>query len=267
PELSVMGKAKAHAGLLARRPDNSAFKHQRLPVWSPMLTAHTRKDSANANQSCNCTMVFNIEDTLKRDMFFYNGLINFHQNIYMYSRDDGQMFCLFVPVSLTLTYHSEKGGPVVHVPLFRKDITWYTDKNVKLLNPPVENKTLTLAQVFEGTARPLYWQKAMCDLDPWYHNNNGFINEDLIVWMREAAFPNFKKLYEGCRLGTTATISPTWSPSGAERKWHCPVSWVGGQNNFLTVAYQITDCLILLLAVIFTAIWWKFGMNGQNMEE
>ncbi|KAK6315077.1 hypothetical protein J4Q44_G00146060, partial [Coregonus suidteri] len=139
--------------------------------------------------------------------------------------------------------------------------------NVKLLNPPVENKTLTLAQVFEGTARPLYWQKAMCDLDPWYHNNNGFINEDLIVWMREAAFPNFKKLYEGCRLGTTATISPTWSPSGAERKWHCPVSWVGGQNNFLTVAYQITDCLILLLAVIFTAIWWKFGMNGQNMEE
>ncbi|XP_070978659.1 transmembrane protein 30C [Oncorhynchus clarkii lewisi] len=41
PELSVMGKAKANAGLLARRPDNLAFKHQRLPVWSPMLTAHT----------------------------------------------------------------------------------------------------------------------------------------------------------------------------------------------------------------------------------
>ncbi|XP_045067970.1 cell cycle control protein 50A-like [Coregonus clupeaformis] len=161
PELSVMGKAKAHAGLLARRPDNSAFKHQRLPVWSPMLTAHTVLP------------------------FFY--------------------------FSLTLTYHSEKGGPVVHVPLFRKDITWYTDKNVKLHNPPVENKTLTLAQVFEGTAQPLYWQKAMCDLDPWYHNNNGFINEDLIVWMREAAFPNFKKLYEGCRLGTTASISPTVS--------------------------------------------------------
>uniref|UniRef100_A0A4W5PER1 Uncharacterized protein n=1 Tax=Hucho hucho TaxID=62062 RepID=A0A4W5PER1_9TELE len=36
-----MGKAKANTGLLARRPDNSAFKHQRLPVWSPMLTAHT----------------------------------------------------------------------------------------------------------------------------------------------------------------------------------------------------------------------------------
>lgn len=41
PELSVMGKAKANAGPLARRPDNSAFKQQRLPAWSPMLTAQT----------------------------------------------------------------------------------------------------------------------------------------------------------------------------------------------------------------------------------
>lgn len=35
----------------------------------------------------------------------------------------------------------------------------------------------------------------MYDLDPLDKNNNGFINDDLIVWMREAAFPNFKKLY------------------------------------------------------------------------
>ncbi|CDQ93133.1 unnamed protein product [Oncorhynchus mykiss] len=133
-----MGKAKANAGPLARRPDNSAFKQQRLPAWSPMLTAQTvlpffygmaivcvllgawllvtvqnthelkvdythagscdkcfekRKDRANANQSCNCTVVFNIENTFKGDVFFYYGLINFHQNLrqYMDSRDDGQM--------------------------------------------------------------------------------------------------------------------------------------------------------------------------------
>ena len=46
-----------------------------------------------------------------------------------------------------------------------------------------------------GTVMPPYWQKPVYELDDKNPNNNGFINEDLIVWMREAAFPNFKKLY------------------------------------------------------------------------
>ena len=36
-----MGKEEAKPGPLARRPDNSAFMQQRLPAWSPMLTAST----------------------------------------------------------------------------------------------------------------------------------------------------------------------------------------------------------------------------------
>lgn len=36
-----MGKVKDKSGPLSRRPDNSAFKQQRLPAWTPMLTAHT----------------------------------------------------------------------------------------------------------------------------------------------------------------------------------------------------------------------------------
>lgn len=46
-----------------------------------------------------------------------------------------------------------------------------------------------------GTVKPLYWHKPVYELDPSDPNNNGFINDDLIIWMREAAFPNFKKLY------------------------------------------------------------------------
>lgn len=42
---------------------------------------------------------------------------------------------------------------------------------------------------------PPYWQKPVYELDDKNPTNNGFINEDLIVWMREAAFPSFKKLY------------------------------------------------------------------------
>lgn len=110
------------------------------------------------------------------------------------------------------------------VPLLRTGIAWYTDKNIKYRNP--SNGNMTLAQVFNGkwgeggglgdtpfvasdattptgTAPPPYWHKPVYQLDPLSPNNNGFINDDLIVWMREAAFPNFKKLYGVLRRAAT----------------------------------------------------------------
>lgn len=48
---------------------------------------------------------------------------------------------------------------------------------------------------FKDYARPLLWKKNIWDLDPENDENNGFQNEDLIVWMRTAALPTFRKLY------------------------------------------------------------------------
>ena len=42
---------------------------------------------------------------------------------------------------------------------------------------------------------PPDWDKKLWELDPTNPENNGLQNEDLIVWMRTAAFPNFRKLY------------------------------------------------------------------------
>lgn len=39
------------------------------------------------------------------------------------------------------------------------------------------------------------WKKNVWELDLENEDNNGFQNEDLIVWMRTAALPNFRKLY------------------------------------------------------------------------
>lgn len=39
------------------------------------------------------------------------------------------------------------------------------------------------------------WKKYIWELDTENADNNGFQNEDLIVWMRTAALPNFRKLY------------------------------------------------------------------------
>ncbi|XP_036964724.1 transmembrane protein 30C [Acanthopagrus latus] len=353
-----MGKVKDKSGPLSRRPDNSAFKQQRLPAWTPMLTAHTvlpsfyfmslicmllgvwllltvqttkeikldytdagtcnmcfekRKNASNAAQTCTCRVILPVEKPFKGDVFFYYGLRNFHQNLrrYMDSRDDGQMvgrkknlknpspYCIpfakdqhgnpIAPCgavansifndSFTLMYHSNNGAPVP-VPLLRGGITWYTDKNVKFRNPKTDGSTL--AQVFNGTGKPPYWQKPVYELDPRDPTNNGFINEDLIVWMREAAFPNFKKLY-----GVLNRANPPFTnglPKGnysIDIQYNFPVqyfrgrkevvvttlTWFGGQNHFLPIAYLVTSSLILLIAVVLTVLWWKFGKNGKNMVE
>lgn len=353
-----MTKAKENGGPLSRRPDNSAFKQQRLPAWSPMLTANTvlpffylmalicmllgvlllltvqstqevkldyteagtcdicfekRKNMSNAALPCSCTVVVPIEKALKGDVFFYYGLRNFHQNLrrYMDSRDDGQMVgrknklenpstycepfardktgrpiapCGAVANSIfndsfTLTYQGSS-GPSSRVPLLRKGITWYTDKNVKYRNPYTEN--MTLAQVLADTTAPPYWHKPVYELDPLDPTNNGFINDDLIIWMREAAFPNFKKLYgvlyrannpftKGLPAGNysieIAYNFPVQYFRGRKEVVLTTLTWFGGQNHFLPIAYLVTSCLTLLIAVVLTVVWWKFGRDGKNMEE
>jgi len=42
---------------------------------------------------------------------------------------------------------------------------------------------------------PPNWQRPVYQLDMDNPSNNGYLNEDLIVWMRTAALPSFRKLY------------------------------------------------------------------------
>lgn len=150
----------------------------------------------------------------------------------------------------------------------------------------------------------------MYELDPTEPYNNGFINDDFIVWMREAAFPNFKKLYgildrgssEQFRNGLPAgsysiginysilasvslpaftrfkafvlNLDPFAFPDFPPQPFHgkklvvlTTLTWFGGQNHFLPIAYLVTSGLLLLIAVGLTALWWKFGKDGRNMKE
>lgn len=65
---------------------------------------------------------------------------------------------------------------------------------------------------FQGFAKPIDWQKNIWELDTENPANNGFENEDLIVWMRTAALPDFRKLYR--RIDHTANGFEIGLPKG-----------------------------------------------------
>lgn len=61
---------------------------------------------------------------------------------------------------------------------------------MKFKNPPGN-----LKEAFKDYAKPPFWSRPVYELDVNNSDNNGFQNQDFIVWMRTAAFSTFRKLY------------------------------------------------------------------------
>lgn len=75
------------------------------------------------------------------------------------------------------------------VKINRTNIAWVTDKAYKYANP--DNMS-----IFETEwSKPINWNVPANRLDPENSENNGFLNEHFLVWIRIAAFPTFRKFY------------------------------------------------------------------------
>ena len=166
---------------------------------------------------CQCKIEFSLKEDFVGDVFMYYGLTNFYQNHrrYVKSRDDNQLLgefsttvspdckpfdensdampivpCGAIANSLfndTLKLRSVSNG---YVPVLKTGIAWPSDKEIKFRNPDGD-----LKEALRGFSRPIAWTRELWELDPDDRENNGLQNEDLIVWMRTAALPSFRKLY------------------------------------------------------------------------
>ncbi|KAB2005010.1 hypothetical protein ES319_D11G240500v1, partial [Gossypium barbadense] len=88
--------------------------------------------------------------------------------------------------------------------------------------------------------------------------------KDLIVWMRTAALPTFRKLYGKIEqdlqpndqiLVTLDNNYNTYSFNGKKKLVLSTTSWLGGKNDFLGIAYLTVGGMCFFLALSFTVVY------------
>ncbi|XP_041367518.1 cell cycle control protein 50A-like isoform X2 [Gigantopelta aegis] len=269
-------------------------------------------NSSNVGQSCTCIRDFQLQD-FDGTVYMYYGLTNFYQNHrrYVRSRDDNQLNgdnispsslnsdCVpyktftnetgnssktfgYAPCgaianslfndSFVLIYKGTTSAPDnTTVNLISTGIAWASDKNVKFNNPPDSLKSMYI--------KPPNWKTSVWDLDPTDPSNNGYKNEDLIVWMRTAALPTFRKLHrridhsgkfkDGLPAGQYSVLItyqyPVTDFSGTKKIILSTTSWLGGKNPFLGIAYLVVGSLCIVLGIIFLIIHLKCGRKQSDM--
>uniref|UniRef100_A0A4W4EWF5 Cell cycle control protein n=1 Tax=Electrophorus electricus TaxID=8005 RepID=A0A4W4EWF5_ELEEL len=243
-------------------------------------------------------------------VFFYYGLTSYYQNFRTYgvSKDGYQLsgdtyyFNVRAWYSCAPYQYDSNNNPIVpcgsiansmfsdtfqlyqvvngmkkQVPLDGKGIAWWTDYNIKYSNPALVNGSF--ANAFSGTVKPVNWSKPVYELDPTDQANNGFLNQNFLVWMRQAALPKFQKLYgriaegdyaQGLPAGNyTLLINysyPVISFGGTKKVVLSNVSWMGGKNQFLGIAYLVIGSLCIVMAMVMLIIYAKYKFTDDDED-
>ncbi|CAO2842062.1 unnamed protein product [Amaranthus hypochondriacus] len=221
-----------------------------------------------------CKRTLTVTKHMKAPIYIYYQLDNFYQNHrrYVKSRSDKQLRhnSSADDVSACKPEDKANGKPIVPCGLIawslfndtysfaignrnlavnRKDISWKSDRDHKFGKDVFPSNFQSGGVIGGGHLNesiPLSEQ------------------EDLIVWMRTAALPTFRKLYgkieHDLEVNDVINVTlqnryNTYLFSGKKTLVLSTSSWLGGKNDFLGIAYLTIGGLCFFLAMLFTLIY------------
>ncbi|XP_041007743.1 ALA-interacting subunit 1-like isoform X1 [Juglans microcarpa x Juglans regia] len=229
--------------------------------------------NSETNKTCMKRLI--VPKQMKSPVYIYYQLDNFYQNHrrYVKSRSDKQLRSRASERDTSSCKPEAVGGnnyPIVPCGL----IAWSLFNDTYGFS--VKNKML------EVSKKNIAWKsdrehKFGSDVYPKNFQSGGLIGgaklnasiplseqEDLIVWMRTAALPTFRKLYGKIETDLEANDEITvviqnnyniYSFGGKKSLVLSTTSWIGGKNDFLGVAYLTVGGLCLFLAISFIFLY------------
>ncbi|CAK8542865.1 unnamed protein product [Lathyrus sativus] len=248
------------------------YDDQCLPsLYSHDAMAYIKDDRINKT----CAVKFTVKNRMKAPIYVYYQLGNFYQNHrrYVKNRDDKQLRSKADANEVSSCHpeaYTPSGQPIVPCGL----IAWSLFNDTYRISN--NNKDLVINK------KNIAWksdQKAKFGSDVYPRNfqSGGLIGgarlnesiplseqEDLIVWMRTAALPTFRKLYGKIEVDLevndeiTIVIKNnynTYEFGGRKSVVLSTTTWIGGKNDFLGIAYIIIGGLSWLYSLVFLIMY------------
>lgn len=202
-------------------------------------------------------------EELKYRQMVYNpaGLVAwsmFNDSFILYSMNDTtpSLICN------TSNFDKHTNEPLEPMGCHKKGIAWSTDVDAKYKVPFFSNIQWTarrsLYEASDVVSNNVYLSSG------WYASEPGHqvpvtTDEDFMVWMRTASLPTFRKLYRVIDVDLPPgeyrmEIIDQYDVSsfdGDKAFALATVSWAGGKNNFLAIAYITVGSIVLLAGIIF----------------